>query len=81
MQNGSVSEYQSHTICRALELLCLYEIHFRGDTINLGRDNLYNAVQICRKVEFLIDNINPTQYAEASNCYTCTQLIQEERWK
>ena len=27
------------------------------DTINLGGDNLYTADQICRMVEFLIDNI------------------------
>ena len=27
------------------------------DTINLGADNLYTADQICRMVEFLIDNI------------------------
>ena len=27
------------------------------DTINPGGDNLYTADQICRKVEFLIDNI------------------------
>ena len=26
-------------------------------------------------------HINPTQSAEFSNYYTCTQLIQEERWK
>ena len=27
------------------------------DTINPGGDNLYTADQICRMVEFLIDNI------------------------
>ena len=27
------------------------------DTISPGRDNLYTADQICRIVEFLIDNI------------------------
>ena len=51
------------------------------DTINLDEDNLYTVHQICGMVEFSIDNINQTQYAEVSNSYTCTQLIQEERWK
>ena len=51
------------------------------DTINLDEDNLYTLHQICGMVEFSIDNINQTQYAEVSNSYTCTQLIQEERWK
>ena len=51
------------------------------ETINHGEDNLYTAHQICRMVEFSIDKINQTQYAKVSNCYTCTQLIQEERWK
>ena len=41
------------------------------DTMNPGGDNLYTADQICRMVESLIDNINPTQYAEESNCYKC----------
>ena len=50
-------------------------------TINPGGDNLYTADQICRMVEFVTDNINPTEYAEVSNCYTCTQPISEERWK
>ena len=39
--------------------------------MNLVGDNLYIAYQICRMVEFLIGNINPTQYTEVSNCYTC----------
>ena len=51
------------------------------DTIILGEDNMYTADQRCRMVEFLIGNINPTQYAEVTNFYTCTELIQEERWK
>ena len=51
------------------------------DTMNNPVDNLYTVDQIGRMVEFLIDNINPTQYAEVSNCYTCTQLIREDRWK
>ena len=50
------------------------------ETINLGEDNLYTEDQICRMVEFPIDNINQTQYAEVSNCNTCTKLISEERW-
>ena len=51
------------------------------DTINPGGDNLYTADQICTMEEVLFDKINPTQCAKISNCYTCTQLIQEERWK
>ena len=51
------------------------------DINNPGGDNLYTACKICRMIEFLIDSINPTQYAEVSNCYTCTELVQEERWK
>ena len=51
------------------------------DTINPGGDNLYTADQICTMLEVLIDKINNTQCAEISNCDTCTQLIQEERWK
>ena len=52
--------------------------YFKG-TINPSRDSLYTIDQICRMVEFLIDNISPTQTAEVSNCNTCTHLIQEER--
>ena len=51
------------------------------DTINPGEGNLYTVDHICRMAVFLIDNINPTQYAEVSKCYTCTQRFEEERWK
>ena len=65
--------HQSHTICLSLELLHLFKRRNRSnrythikitsgkgyfiDTINPGGDNLYTADQICRMVEFLIDNI------------------------
>ena len=51
------------------------------DAMNPGGDNLDTADQICRMAEFLIDSINQTQHAEVSNCYTCTQVIQEDRRK
>ena len=51
------------------------------DTINPGGDNLYTGDQICGMAEISNDNVTPEQYAEVSNCHTCTQLIQEERWK
>ena len=50
------------------------------DTINTGGNKLYTADQTCRMAEFLIDNINPTQYAQITNFYTSTELIQEDRY-
>ena len=49
------------------------------ETMNPGGENLYTANQIWRMAEFLINSINPTQYADVSNPYTCRELIQEEK--
>ena len=51
------------------------------DAMNPGGDKVYTADQICTMLEVLVDKINPTQYTKVSNCYTCTKLIEEERWK
>ena len=48
--------HQSHTICYAHIKITSGKGYFI-DTISPGGDNLYTADQICRMVEFLIDNI------------------------
>ena len=46
----------AHAFIQSVRSVPCYQGYFI-DTINPGRDNLYTADQICRMVEFLIDNI------------------------